>query len=229
LRRNPPAAMSSPRLHRPNLILYAILRSIVRLLFRLLTRTEIRGAENVPKQGPFIVLTNHLSAIDPPLILAAIPATITVFAAHTHRHEFFVGRLMDAMGAIWVRRGEADREALSAAITVLKEGGVIGLAPEGTRSRTGGLLEGKIGAAYLASRADVPLVPVVLIGTEVGLPTVLRLGRPRITVLIGPPFRLPDSNPRASREQLQTYTDTIMWTLAKMLPEKYRGVYRDKV
>ena len=81
-------------------------------LFRLLTRTEYRGLENVPAHGPYIVLTNHLSAIDPPLILAVIPAPITVFAADTHRHEFFVGELMNAIGAIWVRRGEADREAL---------------------------------------------------------------------------------------------------------------------
>jgi 1-acyl-sn-glycerol-3-phosphate acyltransferase len=215
--------------HHPNPYLYAGLRAIVRTLFRLLTRTEIRGAENVPANGPYIVLTNHMSAIDPPLILAAIPGSITVFAAHTHRHEFFIGRLMNAMGAIWVRRGEIDREALNAAIEVLKEGGVIGLAPEGTRSRTGALIEGKIGAAYLATRAGVPLVPVVLTGTEIGLPAVFRLNRPRITVTIGPPFRLPNSNSRAGRKQLQADTEIIMLTLARMLPEKYRGAYRDKV
>ena len=215
--------------HHPNPYLYAILRAIVRLLFRLLTRTEIRGTKNMPAHGPFIVLTNHLSAIDPPLILAVIPAPITVFAAHTHRHEFFVGELMNAMGAIWVRRGEVDREALNAAIEVLKEGGVIGLAPEGTRSRTGALIEGKIGAAYLATRADVPLVPVALTGTEIGLPAVFRLTRPRITVTIGPPFRLPNPNPQAGRQELEVHTDLIMRTLAEMLPDKYRGVYRDSV
>jgi 1-acyl-sn-glycerol-3-phosphate acyltransferase len=181
--------------------------------------------ENLPAHGPYIVLTNHLSAIDPPLILAAIPTPITVFAAHTHRHEFVVGELMNAMGAIWVRRGEADREALKAAVELLKDGGVIGLAPEGTRSKTGALIEGKIGAAYLATRTDVPLVPVAVTGTEVGLPAVFRLSRPRITITIGPPFRLPDSSPQASRAQLQMYTDLIMRILAGMLPEKYRGVY----
>jgi 1-acyl-sn-glycerol-3-phosphate acyltransferase len=223
------AAMPTRRAHHPNPRLYAILRAIVRILFRLLTRTEIRGTENVPAHGPYIVLTNHMSAIDPPLILAAIPGAITVFAAHTHRHELFIGELMNAMGAIWVRRGEVDREALNNAIEVLKEGGVIGLAPEGTRSKTGALIEGKIGAAYLATRAGVPLVPVALAGTEVGLPAVLRLSRPRITVTIGPPFHLPNSNPHAGREQLQEYTETMMLTLARMLPERYRGVYRDRV
>ncbi len=219
--------MPALRSHHPNPHLYAILRALVRFLFRLLTRTEYRGTENLPAHGPYIVLTNHMSAIDAPLILAAVPAPTTVFAAHTHRHEFFVGELMNALGAIWIRRGEADREALKAAVKLLKEGGVIGLAPEGTRSKTGALIEGKIGAAYLATRAGVPLVPIVLTGTEVGLPAVLRLSRPRITVTIGPPFRLPDSSPQVNRAQLQAYTDLIMRTLAGMLPEKYRGVYRD--
>jgi len=217
--------MPTARSHHANPHLYAILRAIVRLLFQLLCRTEYRGLENLPAHGPYIVLTNHLSAIDPPLILAAIPTPITVFAAHTHRHEFLVGELMNAMGAIWVRRGEADREALKAAVELLKDGGVIGLAPEGTRSKTGALIEGKIGAAYLATRTDVPLVPVAVTGTEVGLPAVFRLSRPRITITIGPPFHLPDSSPQASRTQLQAYTDLIMRTLAGMLPEKYRGVY----
>jgi 1-acyl-sn-glycerol-3-phosphate acyltransferase len=219
--------MPTARSHRPNPHLYAILRAIVRFLFRLLARTEYRGLENLPAHGPYILLTNHLSAIDPPLILAAVPMPITVFAAHTHRHEFLVGELMNAMGAIWVRRGEADREALKAAVELLKGGGIIGLAPEGTRSKTGALIEGKIGAAYLATRTDVPLVPVAVTGTEVGLPAVFRLTRPHITLTIGPPFRLPDSSPQASRAQLQAYTDLIMQKLASMLPEKYRGVYRE--
>lgn len=195
----------------------------------MLTRTTMRGLENLPPCGPYIVVTNHLSAIDPPLILASIPTCITVFAADTHRHEFIVGELMNALGAIWVRRGEPDREALRSALKVLNAGGVIGVAPEGTRSRTGGLLEGKIGAAYLANRADVPLVPVALAGTEVGLPSVLRLTRPRLTVTLGKPFRLPDANPRADHQQLQAHTELIMRTLAAMLPEKLRGVYRESV
>ena len=143
--------------------------------------------------------------------------------------EFIVGELMNALGAIWVRRGEVDRESLRSALEVLKAGGVIGMSPEGTRSRTGGLLEGKIGAAYLASRADAPLVPVALAGTEIGLPSVFRLTRPRLTVTIGKPFCLPGASPRADRSQLQAHTGLIMRTLAAMLPEKLRGAYRDTV
>ena len=221
--------MSNSYYHLPNPRWYALVRGLARWAFWLLTRTTIHGLENLPPRGPYIIVTNHLSAIDPPLILASIPACITVFAADTHRHEFIVGGLMNALGAIWVRRGEVDREALRSALDVLKAGGVIGVAPEGTRSRTGGLLEGKIGAAYLANRADVPLVPVALAGTEVGLPSVLRLTRPRLTVILGKPFRLPEADSRADRQQLQAHTQLIMRTLAAMLPEKLRGVYRDCV
>jgi 1-acyl-sn-glycerol-3-phosphate acyltransferase len=159
--------------------------------------------------------------------MAVFPSPVTVFAGHTHRHEFIIGEVMNALGAIWVKRGEVDRHALRAALDALKAGGLLGLAPEGTRSRTGGLLKGKIGAAYLATRADAPLVPVALTGTEIGLPALLKLGRPRITVTIGPPFRLP--NPQAGRQELEAHTDLIMRTLAEMLPDKYRGVYRDSV
>jgi 1-acyl-sn-glycerol-3-phosphate acyltransferase len=219
--------MSTPRAHHPDPRLYGLVRGITRLLVRLLTRTEMRGLENVPAHGPYIVAVNHLSAIDPPLTLAVIPACITVFAADTHRHEFLVGELMHRLGAIWVKRGEVDREALRAALDVLKEGGVIGMAPEGTRSRTGGLIKGRIGAAYLAAHANVPLVPVAFAGTEVGLRSLLRLDRPHITVTIGPPFRLLDSGGRPGRQELEAYTETIMRTLARMLPEKYRGVYAD--
>lgn len=211
----------------PNPRLYAAVRTVVRLLFTLLTRTEIRGSENLPARGPYIMLTNHLSAIDPPLIMAIGPSPITVFAGHTHRHEFIIGAVMNALGAIWVRRGEVDRQALRTALDVLKAGGILGLAPEGTRSRTGGLLKGKIGAAYLAAHADVPLVPVALTGTEIGLSALLKLGRPRIHVTIGPQFRLPKSNSPASRQELEEHAELIMRTLAGMLPEKYRGVYRD--
>jgi 1-acyl-sn-glycerol-3-phosphate acyltransferase len=188
---------------------------------------QARGLENVPPQGPYIVITNHLSMLDAPIIMDIIPANITVFAADTHRHDFIIGELMDRIGAIWVKRGEPDREALRTALQVLKEDGVIGLAPEGTRSRTGGLIKGKIGVAYLAAHANIPIVPVALTGTEAGLPAAFRLKRPRLTATIGPAFRLPDCGGRPSRQDLDAYTDTIMLTLARMLPERYRGVYRD--
>ncbi len=210
---------------RPDPRLYFFIRSIVNVLFTILTRRQVVGLENVPERGPYLVITNHLSAFDPPLIMATLPVQITVFAASTHRHDFLFGEMMDRLGAIWVRRGEVDRQALRAALEVLEAGHVVGLAPEGTRSKTGALQAGKVGAAYLATRANVPLLPLALTGTETIGPLLKRLRRASLTVTIGKPFRLPVSG-RVGSAELQACTDYIMRVLADMLPEKYRGVYR---
>lgn len=210
---------------RVNPRIYFFVRGVVRLLFTLLTRQQISGLENIPAQGPYLIVTNHLGTLDPPFIMAVFPAPIVVFAASTHRHDLFVGELMNQLGAIWVRRGEVDRQALRAALDALAAGEVVGLAPEGTRSKTGALQQGKIGAAYLATHADVPLVPVVLTGTEDAIAQLKRLRRPHLTATVGKPFRLPKSG-RVSIAELEEYTDQIMRVLAEMLPEKYRGVYR---
>ena len=204
---------------------YFFVRGIANLFFNLFTRWQVNGLENVPSHGPYLVITNHIAAPDSPLIMAALPVPVTVFAASTHRHDFVIGELMNQLGAIWVKRGEVDRQALRAAIDVLQAGSVVGMAPEGTRSKTKALQQGRIGAAYLATRADVLLLPVAVTGTETFWTMLMRLKRPTLSVTIGAPFRLPASG-RVSTPELEAYTDQIMHVLAAMLPEKYRGVYR---
>ena len=133
--------------------------------------------------------------------------------------------LVTIMNAIWVRRGEADREALRKALEVLHSGGVLGIAPEGTRSReTQALQQGKVGTAYLATRADVPIVPVGISGTEQIRHRVRQLRRTDVRLAVGEPFRLPASG-RVRGRQLEEYTDLIMRRIAELLPEEYRGVY----
>lgn len=203
---------------------YFFVRAIVKVLFGVLSDWRVSGLENVPECGPYLVISNHLSAFDAPLIMATLPAPVTVFAASTHRHDLVIGEVMTRLGAIWVRRGEVDRQALRSAIQVLEAGGIVGMAPEGTRSKTGALQPGKIGAAYMATRAGVPLLPLALVGTETIAPQLKRLRRPSLMVTIGRPFRLPTTG-RVGPPELDQYTDQIMRTLAAMLPEKYRGVY----
>lgn len=209
---------------RTNPRLYFLVRGLARFLFTLLTQWRVSGLENVPERGPYLVITNHLGTFDPPLIMAALPVPIMVFAASTHRHDLIIGELMNQVGAIWVRRGEVDRQALRAALDVLEAGDVMGVAPEGTRSKTGALQAGKVGAAYLATRGDVSMLPVALTGTEDAVAQLKRLRRPSLTVTIGKPFRLPKSG-HVSMAELEEYTDQIMHVLAAMLPEKYRGAY----
>jgi len=203
-------------------MLYWPARLLVRALFWLLTRWEVVGLERVPRQGPFIVITNHLSIVDPPAIMAALPCRVTALAASKYiRHPF--GLLLGSVDVIFIRRGEVDRTALRKALAVLASGQVLGIAPEGTRSKTGSLQRGKPGAAYLALRANVPILPVVVTGTERVFRDLLRLRRPRVRVVIGEPFRL--TLPEDEKRPLQALADRMMYRLAELLPPEYRGVY----
>jgi 1-acyl-sn-glycerol-3-phosphate acyltransferase len=205
--------------------LYHIVRAIVNALLHLLVRRETVGLENFPDQPPYILVTNHLSVFDTPLLLTACPHTIRALAAAKHKRNPVYGPLIALMGSIWVRRGEVDRQALREALDVLRGGGALGMAPEGTRARgTYALQKGKTGPAYLATRADVPLVPVGLTGSERIKDNLPRLRRTPVRVVVGKPFRLPESG-RVQGQKLREYTDIIMHHIAELLPEEYRGMY----
>ena len=122
-----------------------------------------------------------------------------------------------------------DRQALGEALALLKAGAVLGVAPEGTRSRTGGLLKGRSGIFYLAGRAGVPIVPAVMWGQEQVMPGWIRLRRAQVHLHIGPPIYLPPEAARFRTADLDAHTEQLMLTMARMLPAQYRGVYADMV
>jgi len=205
--------------------MYFFVRGVVSWLMHLLSKVTIIGIENLPAEGSFLLTPNHLSQIDTPLALAAIPRRMGVFAAEKYRKNPFLLILFETMGCIWVRQFEADRGALREAIHFLKNGGSLGVAPEGTRSReTHALLRGRGGAALLASRSGVPVVPMAIWGTETFVSDILHLRRGRVFVRIGKPYHL-EVNPRAKAEALDAGTDDIMCAIAALLPPQYRGVY----
>jgi 1-acyl-sn-glycerol-3-phosphate acyltransferase len=206
-------------------LLQRILRAIVDFLFSLLSRREYVGLENIPTEPPYIMVTNHLSAFDSPFLFTICPHTIRAFAAAKHKRNPIYAPLLAIMGSIWVRRGEVDRQALQGALDVLKRGEVLGMAPEGTRSReTYALQKGKTGVAYLAARAGALIVPVGMTGTEKLKDNLPRLRRTHLRVVVGKPFRLPESG-EVRGQKLREYTDLIMHRIAELLPEEYRGVY----
>jgi 1-acyl-sn-glycerol-3-phosphate acyltransferase len=206
---------------------HRIIHFLMNVFSRLVCRLQVVGRENIPEQGPFIVVTNHLGAADPPIIFGLVPQhlRLTGMAAMEHRHDPFIGWLMDKGGAIWVRRGESDREALRKSLDALASGRPLGVAPEGTRSDTGALMEGKAGITFLALKADVPLVPISLAGSERVFRELRRLRRARVDAHIGPSFCLPERGGETRKEHIQYCTDLIMTRLASLLPERYRGFY----
>ncbi len=208
---------------------YRVTRVIVGFLLRILTHTEVEGLEHVPDEGPYLLLTNHLHWLDPPALMAAFPYRGYVFAAAKREKHWFFGPLFRSLDAIWVHRGEVDRKALRQALGVLQGGGVLGLAPEGTRSHTGAMQRGRGGAAYFAYRTGANVVPVVVTGQEHAVSALKKLRRARIHIVFGPPFAPPPvpSGERASAADIRDFTDEIMYHLAAMLPPKYRGLYSD--
>jgi 1-acyl-sn-glycerol-3-phosphate acyltransferase len=203
------------------------LRRLARLVARLVARVECAGLENIPESPPYIVVTNHLSVYDVLVLGAIFPDTIRPFAAAKHRSNPLYRFILEAAGVVWVRRGEVDRSALRAALAVLGRGEGLGMAPEGTRARREYVLQrGKVGAAYLATRADVPVVPVGLAGVERVKRNLPRLRRTAVWVNVGEPMALPECG-RVGRARLEEYTDEIMRRVASLLPESYRGVYSE--
>lgn len=183
----------------------------------LLANYKPEGRENVP-DPPYIVVANHLSYFDIPAMIPQATYGTVGFAARKYRGTW-KEPIFNLGAIIWITQAAPDRDALRDALHVLKAGVPMAIAPEGTRSRTGGLGPGRDGVAFLATRANVPIVPAALWGTE----KVLKRPRPRVTVKMGKPFRLPEG--RAKGSDLDEYTTRIMCAIAALLPEKYHGVY----
>ena len=205
---------------------YYFVRSLFSALVRLLIRVEVVGRENIPAGGAFLITTNHLSFFDAVLIFCFMPHRMVAFGADKWRRNPVVAQVCEMLGIIWVSRGEADTDAIKATLAVLKSGGRLGMAPEGTRSRAAQLQPGKPGAAYLADRARVPILPVGQAGTEAVIKSWKQLRRPRVRLVIGAPYTLP-GNGRAKGPQLDAFTEEIMCRIAALLPPEYRGVYAD--
>lgn len=196
----------------------------LRFAFWLLTRLEISGLENVPKEGPLMVICNHMSFLDPVLLSMAIPRHITWMAkAETWRNPI-LRLVLSLYGAFPVQRGEVDRQALGRALQVLRSGGVLGIAPEGTRSRVGRMARAKPGAARLALETDATILPVGITGTETAVRLWRKLRRPFITMRVGKPFKLPAERP-CTKEKQQMLADFMMYRIAELVPPQYRGVY----
>ncbi|MGH2626678.1 MAG: lysophospholipid acyltransferase family protein, partial [Anaerolineales bacterium] len=149
------------------------------------------------------------------------------WAAEKYQRHPVYGPFLRMGGGVFIRRGEVDRGALGAALAVLRQGKIFGIAPEGTRSPNGGLIRGRTGVAYLAYHGDVPIVPAAVTGTERVRADLSRLRRPAFTLTIGRPFHLPHLGHEPRPEDLRRGADEVMCRIAALLPPAYRGVYAD--
>lgn len=208
---------------------YRTVRALVRLVMKLIARIEIRGAEHL-QAGNLMIAVNHLGRLDVAVLLCAVDREdIILPIAEKYKHHPLFGPLGRAVNGIWLNRFETDYAALREILARMQRGGLMVIAPEGTRSPTEALQPGKPGAAFLAARSGYPIVPVALTGTEdrLVLRNLRRLRRSRITVTAGPPFHVSVPPGRERDRALQAATDEIMCRIAALLPERYRGAYAD--
>jgi 1-acyl-sn-glycerol-3-phosphate acyltransferase len=209
--------------------IFRLFQRLAWAVMRVIARPDVTGVEHVPLTGPLIVAPNHLHSLDIPIVGWVIPRWPAVFAADKWQGTLGGWIMEHGARVIYVARGEADREAMNQALAVLRAGGALAVAPEGTRSRTGGLQPGRDGAVYLASRTGAAILPVAAWGQERALGAWRHLRRPEIHVHIGAPIHLPPGADRARTAELHGYTEQLMLTLARTLPAQYRGVYATHV
>ena len=197
-----------------------------RVLFLLLTRVQVTGLQHLPEEGGYIAAANHLSVIEVPLVYCLIKRNdVTGLVAKKHQKNIFFRWIIYLLDGIWLNREEIDTRALRTARDHLMNGGVLGIAPEGTRSQTGALIEAKTGVAFLADQAKVPIVPVAVAGTWKITSEIITLKRPRIFVNFGQPFTLPPVDRKNRERDLKSNTEEIMCQLAALLPPENRGIY----
>ena len=190
---------------------------------------EVKGLEKLP-EGNVIVAANHLGRLDTAALLCILDREdIIMPVAEKYRDHPLYGAIGRAANAVWLNRFEADYSALRQILERMKEGGLLVIAPEGTRSKTEALQEAKMGVAFLASKSGFPILPVAVTGTEdrVIRENLKRFRRTKITATAAELMYVDIPKGKGREEAMRQVTDEIMCQIAALLPSKYRGVYTD--
>jgi 1-acyl-sn-glycerol-3-phosphate acyltransferase len=205
-----------------------IFQKFFRFIVWLIADVEVIGMENVPDSTSFAIAANHIGRLDTEFVFAVLDRTDFILpVAEKYKENPFTRFVGYMMGVIWLDRFTTDFKAIREMMSRIKRGGVLVIAPEGTRSKTGELQEGKPGTAFLAAKANLAIVPVALSGTEdrVVVNNLKHFRRSHFKAMAGKSFVLPPLRKENRDEQLKEYTEEIMCRIAVLLPEDKRGFY----
>jgi len=193
-------------------MLYPFARWVCRCFFTLVYRWKVDGAHHIPADGPVIVCCNHIGNLDPPLVGSALERKVHFMAKEELFRIPLLRQLIQALGAFPVKRGASDKRAIKLALELLEQKRVLVIFPEGTRSKTGELGDGRPGAAFLALKGKATVVPAAIIGPY-------RLFRP-IRLRFGPPVDLtPWLETKVSTETTKEATKRIMTEIRRLIEE----------
>ncbi|HNE06099.1 MAG TPA: lysophospholipid acyltransferase family protein [Anaerolineales bacterium] len=200
----------------------------LRVYFWLTLRVDAPGGmDKVPVKGPLIIITNHTGQVEVPVFATMLqPRKITGWGKAEAFENPFLNWVFGAWDIIPVHRGEADMTALKSAFRMLEEGRIFGVAPEGTRNYTGILRRGLPGAAILALKSGVPVLPIAHWGGEKYIKNLKSFKRTDFHIRLGEPFYV-KADGKVTSEMRQEIVDEMMYRIASMMPKEYHGEYSD--
>ena len=205
-----------------------IANATIKRLTRMICRVDDRFLKHVPFKGPLILTANHINILDAPVVLTHLkPRIISGFAKAETWDNPLIAWLFNLWNAIPITRGEVDRKALRHALEILKDGQILAVAPEGTRSGDGRLQRGYSGITLLAMQSGAPILPMAYYGGERFTDNIRRLRRTDFHIEVGDSYYLDAGGERPTKEVRQAMTDEIMYQIAALLPQRYRGYYAD--
>lgn len=211
-------------------MLYKIVAFIVKIATGVLCRIDAPDLHKMPMRGPLIVISNHTGQLEVAVFFGQLqPRPITGWAKMESWDNAFLNWLFNLWGLIPVRRGEGDTSALRRAIKALEEGFIFGVAPEGTRNKTGQLKRAHPGAVMLAVHSGATILPLAHWGGENFLKNLARFKRTGFHIRVGEPFHLKLDGVKVTREIRQQIVDEMMIRLAELLPPAYHGAYANMI
>ncbi len=203
--------------------------ALFRTLFRIFFRINIKAFDQVPMTGPLLMLTNHTSTIEGPMVYVFLhPRKVVALAKKELWEHKFTGFLMNLWHSIPVDRENMSRESMEKCFGILDKGEILAIAPEGTRNKNGNLQQGKAGVAYIAHKKQATLLPMVTLGFEKFSYNLKRLRRTPITIIVGKPFEVVQKGGRLDAEVRQKLVDEMMMRLAELMPRSQWGYYANR-